>query len=354
MWMRAGAVILLISATGFCADWNVRQAADYLDARQKAWLEWPATSKGGNGTCISCHTNVTYLLARPALSRALGEDLPSTYETQLLNTLRNRGSKQTPETFAPNRTGAAAVQALGTESVLAALLLTNNDVNRGGFSPYTEQAFDRMWALERNGTWTWFMTSLDPWEEPESQFYGSALAALAVGTEPGYQEREDIRKHVDALKSYLTSHAASQPMHNRLTMLWASTKLNGLMSAEEQNQVIGEILGRQQSDGGWTMASLGPWKEHPDAPAAKGSDAYATAMVTLVLQRAGTSNDATHRALDWLRAHQSPEGYWDAVSMNKHYEPGSMQSMFMRDAATAFASMALLENARRAEPPPAH
>ena len=350
MWMRLGGLLLLASAASSAADWNARGAADYLDARQKAWLEWPAATNGGSGTCISCHTNLTYMLARPSLRRALGETAPSMWESPLRNAMLDRLQKSTPETFAPNRKGLNAQQALGTESVLAALLLADRDSRLDSLSPYTEAAFDRMWALDRGGTWTWFSTNLDPWEEPESAFYGSALAALAVGSAPGYQSRPEIQDKVKELKSYLASHAASQPLHNRLAMLWASTRLEGLMTPAEQKGLIDEVLSRQQPDGGWTMESLGQWKTHPDAPSQAGSNAYATAMTAFVLERAGTSNAAIHHALDWLRAHQNPEGYWDAPSMNKHYEPGSMPSLFMRDAATAFASMALAESEQRTRP----
>ena len=339
--MRLAGSILLVSAAGFGADWNARLAADYLDARQTAWIAWPNAAKSGNGPCISCHTNVTYLLARPELGRALGETAPAPAQTQLLDILRSRVPKNTPQEFAPNRQGASAVQALGTESILAALLLASADSRRGSLSAETEQALDRMWSLQRNGTWPWFVTGLDPWEEPESSFYGATLAALAAGTAPGYQTRPDIQAGIESLKAYLESQQQSQPMHNRLAMLWASTRLQGLMTAAEQKQLAGEVLSRQQADGGWTIQSLGPWKEHPDAPSSAGSNAYATAYTAFVLERVGASGAAVRRALDWLRSHQDPAGYWDAASMNKHYEPGSMPSLFMRDAATAFASMAL-------------
>jgi hypothetical protein len=62
----------------------------------------------------------------------------------------------------------------------------------------------------------------------------------------------------------------------------------------------------------------------------------------------GRTNPKLARALDWLRSHQDQQsGYWAAESMNKTYAPDSMQIRFMRDAATGFAALALLENADR-------
>ena len=105
------------------------------------------------------------------------------------------------------------------------------------------------------------------------------------------------------------------------------------------------MLGRQQEDGGWTLEALGPWKPHPNAQPASGSNAYATAWAAFTLEEAGVpkSNARMRRALEWLRRRQDPKtGAWAADSMNKRYEPGSMQVQFMRDAATGYASLALL------------
>ena len=71
------ALCLIATATlGAAADWNPRLAADYLDAREKEWFAFkPANAAGG--PCLSCHTSMAYLLARPALRKALGEGEPT-------------------------------------------------------------------------------------------------------------------------------------------------------------------------------------------------------------------------------------------------------------------------------------
>jgi hypothetical protein len=102
--------------------------------------------------------------------------------------------------------------------------------------------------------------------------------------------------------------------------------------------------GKQQTDGSSTVAALGPWKEHPAAPPAVGASAYATAFAAS-LEQAGVprSNPKLRKALNWLRAKQDPQfGCWAADSMNKRREPGNMPEGFMRDAATAFAALALI------------
>src|SRR6187549_461779 len=86
------AAVLLAAASSVHAEWNPALAARYLDARQEAWFGWkPAQSS--DGPCVSCHTGMTYLLARPALRRALHESGRTTFETGLLNRLRTKLSK---------------------------------------------------------------------------------------------------------------------------------------------------------------------------------------------------------------------------------------------------------------------
>src|SRR5215470_8931978 len=78
------AFVIVTDVPGFAADWNAQLAADYLDGRQKDWFVFPRAKVEG-GICVSCHTGVTYLLARPELRRALGESHPTAYEQGLLD-----------------------------------------------------------------------------------------------------------------------------------------------------------------------------------------------------------------------------------------------------------------------------
>src|SRR6478735_3063427 len=93
-------LLLLVAIPAFAAGWNPRGAADYLDARQKQWFAWPSANSNG-APCVSCHTGVTYLLARPALRRILGEAEPTPYETGLLDSLRTRLPKRTARELFP-------------------------------------------------------------------------------------------------------------------------------------------------------------------------------------------------------------------------------------------------------------
>jgi squalene-hopene/tetraprenyl-beta-curcumene cyclase len=334
----APALLLMSAALGLAADWSPQLAAQYLDARQKLWFAWPRAASA-DGPCVSCHTGLGYLLARPALRQRLGESQPTVYEKGLLDRLRTKAGAKPP----------GGLQAV--EVIFTALFLAQEETHQAALSQTAVEAFDQLWSMQAQegtarGSWRWFEAGLDPWETPVSNFYGTALAALAVGATPAaYRNQPKVQEHVAALAEYLRNEQPKQPLHNRLALLWAASRLSGILSAAERQSLIDEILKRQQPDGGWTAASLGPWMVHPGAPPSEGSSTYASGYVAYVLEQAGMApaNPALARVLTWLRAHQDRgSGAWPATSLNKVYAPDSMESQFMQDAATSFASMALL------------
>jgi squalene-hopene/tetraprenyl-beta-curcumene cyclase len=322
--------LLAFFAAALCAfaDWNPKAAAQYLETRQKEWLSF-APAKAAGGPCVSCHTGLTYLIARPGIERVLGAQ--SKYDEGLLNGLRTRLDGETPKPT-PGK---------GTESVIAALLLRD------------ERALERMWALQiregdLKGAWPWFNLKLDPWETADSAFFGASLAAIAVASaDADYRTRPGAADRAADLQAYLLREAPAQPLHNRLALLWASTTWSNLLSKQARRAILDDVLAKQQPSGAWTIDALGPWKKPLHNPASE--ENYATAWATFVLLKSGIkpSEPAVARALKWLAAHQDPStGAWPATSMNKDYEPGSVPLHFMQDAATAFAFTALLDAAR--------
>ena len=152
--MRSILIILLFAVPGIAQDWNPRLTAQYLDSRQKDWFAW-ATAKTPDGPCVSCHTGLTYLLARPVLRQALHEAAPTEYETGLVDGMRSRVQRKKSEELAAKPT-----QALGVEAILSALFVADQALN--------EKAFDQLWAMQisdgkNRGVWPWFSLELDPW-----------------------------------------------------------------------------------------------------------------------------------------------------------------------------------------------
>ena len=296
----------------FCADWNPQLAAKYLDQRQQDWFAWPA-AKAVNGPCLSCHTGVTYLLARPGLRKALGESQPTSYETGLRNALRARAASDNPCGHVPGvrKESVAGPQGLGVETVLAALFLAPGKESMS-LDPDARLAFDRLWSHQiqegpAKGAWQWFSLKLDPYEMPASPFYGATFAAMAIGSTPAaYRNEPRLREHIAELNEYFAREWESQPLHNRLMLLWASTKLPGALPAGARKATIDATLRQQNDDGGWSIQALGPWVEHPGAPESIGSNGYATALATFVLTTAGLprSEPKIQKAVKWLESHQ--------------------------------------------------
>jgi len=348
--------IFALMALSLYGAWDPRLAANYLDTRQQEWSRWPPAQATG-GTCLSCHTGATYLLARPALRRVLGESRPTSYEAALLQGLRARAGLTDASKISHAFTSEPhASQCLGVEGVFAALFLGLADAGGATLSADAQKAFDRLWSLQltegpARGAWPWFSLELDPYEMPHSQFFGAAVAALASGNAPAeYRKQPDVRERIAELNAYFTRERESQPLHNRLMLLWASVKLPDAMPGVVRQSTIEEIWRKQSADGGWTIDSLGPWTAHPGAPASNGSSSYATGLIASVLEAAGVppADPRLARAAAWLESHQDRQsGSWAASSMNKEYPPGSIQVQFMRDAATAFAALALSEASAR-------
>jgi squalene-hopene/tetraprenyl-beta-curcumene cyclase len=351
MSIRFAVLLTLAAAPAFCQNWNARQAEQYMDSRQKEWIGWPMAMHSGVA-CVSCHTGLTYLIARPALRQSLGEESgPTLYESVLVASMRATVIRTDANDLFAGLKGPIVDQVYGAQVVLSSLVLAMDDAHHGKLSPEGEKALERMWSIQvkdgvDKGAWQWSDFDLDPWETKDSLYYGAALGALATGMAPAdYQARPDIQENIAALKTYLRDGLKAQSMHNRLFLLWASSKLHGLLTDADKQAILDELWRKQEADGGWTMQSAGQWKKREAAAPAVGSNAYITALAAFTVQQAGVqpSQAGLSKALAWLKAHQDSTGAWIADSMNhKHSSHGPMAEKFMSDAATGYATAALL------------
>jgi squalene-hopene/tetraprenyl-beta-curcumene cyclase len=334
-------------------SWSGKAAAAYLDGRLAWWMGWSAAARDHETFCVSCHTVVPYALARPALRAAVAEQGPSPIERKLLDNVTKRVQMwKEVEPFYPDATRGVpkTAESRGTESILNALILTSYDEPTGKLSPDARLALDNMWAQqlkagESRGAWSWLQFHNSPWEG-DSQYYGATLAAIAVGTAPSnYRSAREIQDSLKLLSEYLVRERESQILINRVILLWASTKMSGLLTGGQQKSIIDEALSKQQADGGFSLSSfVGAWKRKDDTPLETRSDGYATGVVTFVLQQAGVRGDRTqlNRGLAWLMLNQNKtEGRWLAYSLNKQRDLSSDVGRFMSDAATAYAVLAL-------------
>jgi len=352
--------------TGTSSTWDPKAAAAYLDERAGWWMAWPRAARDHETFCVSCHTAVPYAMSRPTLRHELGEQAPSPIERKLLENVTKRvrlWKEVEPFYKDADRGPYKSVESRGTESVLNALILASNAAGNGApnahLSDDTRAAFANMWAEQQTsgaqkGAWLWLRFKNEPWEADDSDYYGAALAAIAVGTAPeNYRANPEIQNNLKMLGEYLNREYSAQTLSNRAVLLWASAKLPGFLDPERQKSLINELLSKQQPDGGWSLTSMsGDWKRHDGTPQEPHSDGYATGLITFALQQAGLprENPQLKKGLGWLIANQNrSEGFWMAYSLNNndqhHIGPDTVR--FMKDAATAYAVLSLTESKTR-------
>jgi len=357
---RFAPVVLAAALSAACShpeaksprEWNRQAAAAYLDRRADWWLQWPAAARDHGTVCVSCHTTLPYALARARLGGPSHSGSP--VQRRVLDSVRTRvrlWNEVAP--YYANRSGDAskAAESLGTEAVLNALILADADA-AGAFGDDARTAFDHMWALQETrgdaaGAWPWLRFGLEPWEGRDSNYFGAALAALAVGDAPEhYRTLPEVQPHLDRLREFLERGYAAQPLLNRSVLLGVSAKLPGFV-AFDRAALVDDLRAAQASDGGWSLSSLG-------APTASirsrlrslvfsNSDGYATGLAALALMDANVprGDRALQEALSWLVRHQNDDGFWTSSSLNARRDPSSDVGKFMSDAATACAVLAL-------------
>lgn len=329
-------------------EWNPPAAANYLDHRAKVWMHSRLASRDHGTACLSCHTTLPYALARSELGRVMNERLPAEPQRELLEMVKKRVALW-PQLLPWYRD--QKLQSRGTEAVLNALILADADARLGHLSPTTRAALADMWALQRTegpgeGSWPWIEFHNEPWEAPDSAYYGATLAALAIGRAPeGYSQEPAVQASLARLSDYLQREFATQPLLNRIDLLWAAGELPNLIDAPIRASILSEIFARQHSDGGWSTVTLMPnWKRRDGSSLPDLSDGYATGFIAWVLQKSGipASDPRLRRSLAWLEGNQSRwNGRWSAESLNRHHRFWEESGHFMDDAATAFAVLAL-------------
>lgn len=333
--------------------WNQAAAAHYLDSRETWWQGWSVSQRDHKTVCVSCHSVLPYALSRSSLRGPLGEEAASGPEHIMLNNVLRRVTLWNQvEPFyhtgvdGPNK----SPESRGTESVLNSLILATYDAQNNHMTDIERTAFDEAWALQIKsgdlaGAWDWLNFHLAPWESNESQYYGAALAAIAVGRAPDdYRDDAKIQENLRLLRGYLRREYAAQPLINKIYLLWASAKLPGLLNKDERRALLAMILAKQQPDGGWSLTDLGTWKRHDKTALETRSDGYATGLTILALEQSGLARNLPQakRGLAWLAQNQNrDEGKWPAWSVNLKRDPDSYIGHFMNDAATGFAVLAL-------------
>jgi squalene-hopene/tetraprenyl-beta-curcumene cyclase len=306
-------------------------AAKASPAKAAAFLDAAAINWTRRKQCVTCHTNLPYAWARPSLkaheSPALGE-----VRAFLEKIAENwEAGKPTRKLVVPY---AWDSQIVGTAVALA----VHDARTTGKLHPLTKKAFEKTWAIQRpDGAWSWPDCDWPPLERDE--YFGAAYVAIGVGLAPDdYARSEAAKPGLDRLRAYLKSHPAPD-LHHRIMLLWASLKLDGLMTPAEREATLRDVLALQRDDGGWCLPSFGDWKRHDGTPNRKDapSDGYATGLAVYLLRISGfeVGHPAVKRGAEWLKSNQRESGRWFTRSL------GTDDNHYLSHVGTAYAVMAL-------------
>jgi len=296
---------------------SMEKARDTFDAMSLHWIE--------QHKCGSCHTTYPYLMVRPALKDPAAQERVRAFLEKRITSWDSGKKEDKPRG--------------DTEIVATAAVLAVNDaLTTSKLQPLTRQTLDRMWTLQQpNGSWDWYKCGWPPFELDD--YYGAVFAAVGVGHAPeGYAQTEKAKAGLKKLREYF-KNTPPPNLHHEAWLLWASLKLDGLFSKEEQKKTIKKLLALQREDGGWSLASMAKWEGQAGPVDAKKapSDGYGTGFTVFVLRQAGVpaSDPAIQRAVAWLKSNQRESGQWFTYSLNES------RHHFIAHAGTAYALLAL-------------
>lgn len=178
-------------------------------------------------------------------------------------------------------------------------------------------------------------------------------------TPESYTNIEPAHTGIRRMLNYLQRHEPDE-VHHRAMMLWAGKYYEDLVSAEERQRWIDELLKLQKASGGWASGDLGRWRqrapetggyshldpelverEFPPVMVDPNGDGYGTGFVQYALLQAGVpaSHDQMQKGLAWLKSNQQADGKWFTNSLRNQ----SDTSNFLTHTGTTFALMVLAE-----------
>src|SRR4051794_32552927 len=211
---------------------SLARTADFLDHQSLAWTQIKK--------CGTCHTNYPYLVARGQLGGDLSAlaEVRGFFEKKIANW--DSGKKEDR----PRRPSEVAAT--------AATLALQDALTTGKLHPLTRQALDRMWTVQQpNGAWDWPKCGWPPLEHDD--YYGAVYVTVAVGHAPDdYAQTEAAKTGLEKLRRYFNYKTNPAPsLHHKAMLLWASMKVDGLMSDKMRQSTITELRAQQKADGGW-------------------------------------------------------------------------------------------------------
>ena len=293
--------------------WSKESALIHLDKGAKAWTE--------SKQCISCHTNGSYMMLRPSLTKIAGLPDPS-IRTFFIDELKSLEQEKVDSL----RTGIQPTQLAYLAAGLAAWDLHIT----GHCSKETERALRLMFkAQSTDGSFG----NEDCWPPLESSSYQAAtVAAIAVASAPGWLNRmrsdSELGASIQKLEHYLKT---TPPPHAYAQVLlwWAEHYWPDLEDDHPRQDLTAFVREFQRDDGGWALRSFASpekWGNGNRAEKLRAettfeqpeSDGHMTGLICMVLRLHGTpsSDPILERGMTWLKKHQRVSGRWWTRSLN--------------------------------------
>jgi squalene-hopene/tetraprenyl-beta-curcumene cyclase len=292
-----------------------RLALNYMEQGAQAWTaDWQ---------CVACHTNGTYMVARPLMNAQLGPPQKEMRE-YFVSALREQrtGDADDPR-WKPEPTQVVYI---------AAGLAIWDAHGPHQLSPETSEALALMFKLQRDSG-DWFIEDDNNPPLESSPYQLATVAARAVGNAAGWlasQRGTPVEAKINLLENLLRTGGKLQGDYDRTDLLWAAAELPGLLDAGKMQELVAMIFKRQQPDGGWsirTFARPEEWGkgnraeklraelEFADPP----SDGHMTGLAIVALRKAGVpaSDPRIERGVSWLKANQRSSGRWWTRSLNR-------------------------------------
>jgi squalene-hopene/tetraprenyl-beta-curcumene cyclase len=215
----------------FAKTLSLERGAAFLDAAATDWTH--------RRNCGSCHTSYAYLMARNALPNPKSDGIG-----RMRRFFEDRVAHWDDKDGLPDDHTEAISEIVAT----AATLAFDDAQTTGKLQPLTREALKRLWAEQlKDGSWDWNKHQLPPQEYDD--YYGAVFAAIGVGHAPeSYANSSDAEAGLARLRKYFQNNRPPN-LHHQVMLLWASVKLEGLMTDEQRHQTVKELLARQRAAG---------------------------------------------------------------------------------------------------------
>ena len=294
----------------------VERTLAFLEKDALKWMNEKDPKKGG---CATCHHGVLTVWALNE-AKVQGYEVHPASLAELARWTKGRfipASDQAPNTVR-GQLGAAYL------ALMARTVPQQESVSRDELRRISEY-----FARSQEADGSWYFPPANVARPPlfESREEVALLCMMALGSQPVGDSR-------DKAAAWLAKTKAGDTTQSAVLRLF--------LEVRPDRASIDLLMGRQNSDGGWSQIKALP------------SDAYATGQALYALGVAGVAGDRPEiqRAVSFLLATQRPEGTWPMIPRAQPGEKPNRINGSLDYLGTAWATLGLMRSIQRPGPAP--